>query len=344
MTGLEISKKYYEEFGEPMLREKFPDLLPHIAVGVFGSGSECFGFDDEVSRDHDFDPGFMILIPGEDVVDRKAEFSLERAYAALPKEFMGVTRPTLSPVGGSRRGVIRYEEFFKEKVGALWDGVLGHAASSALGVGHAASDALGASGAPDASGDMDAAAWLLTPSFALAEATNGEIFFDGSGLVSRAREVLKFYPEDVMKKKLAGHLLLMAQAGQYNYMRCIAHGENAAVQLAVIEFARNAMSVAFLLNRAYEPFYKWSFRAMRSLPKLSLIAELLEYLITTDNEGELAHDKYDVIEGIAADIIDELIEQDLTKANCGDLEKHAYSVNDGIAESELRNLHILSGV
>lgn len=338
MTGLEISKKYYEEFGEPMLREKFPEILPHIAVGVFGSGSECFGFDDEVSRDHDFDPGFMILIPGEDVVDRKAEFALERAYAALPKEFMGVTRPSLSPVGGNRRGVIRYEDFFREKIGALYEFAIG--AAGEIGATGAAGEGSANAGATAG----DAATWLMTPSFALSEATNGEIFFDGAGEVTRVRDALAFYPDDVMKKKLAGHLLLMAQSGQYNYTRCITHGENAAAQLAAIEFAKNTMSAIFLLNRAYEPFYKWSFRALRNLPKLSLTAELLEYLITTDNEGDLAQDKYDVIEGIAADVIDELMDQGLTKANCGDLEKHAYSVNDGIAESELRNLHVLSGV
>ena len=313
MRGLEISKAYYKEFGEPMLREKFPELMDKIAVGVFGSGSECFGFDDDVSRDHDFDPGFMILLPGEDIVDRKQEFALERAYAALPKEFMGVKRPAMSPVGGNRRGVIRTQEYFSEKVGAL-------------------------------AGASDAQLWLVTPSFALAEATNGEIFFDGLGDVTRIREALKSYPADVRKKKLAGHLLMMAHAGQYNYTRCIRHGENAAAQLAAIEFAKNTMSTVFLLNEIYEPFYKWSFRAMRELPSLSLTAELLEYLITTDNEGELASDKYDVIEGIAADVIDELMDQGLTKANCGDLEKHAYSVNDGIADSELRNLHVLAAV
>lgn len=317
MKGLEISKAYYKEYGEPMLRENFSEILPHIAIGVFGSGSECFGFDDEVSRDHDFDPGFMILLPGEDVVDRKVEFALERAYAALPKEFMGVKRPALSPVGGNRRGVIRAEEFFSEKVGAL---------------------------AHIAEGGADMMTWLATPSYALAEATNGEIFFDGSGEITGIRSALSFYPEDVMKKKLAGHLLLMAQSGQYNYVRCITHGENAAAQLAAIEFARNTMSAVFLLNRRYEPFYKWSFRAMRQLPKLSLVAELLEYLITTDNEGDLAKDKYDVIEGLAADVIDELMNQGLTKANCGDLEKHAYSVNDGVEDSELRNMHVLAAV
>ena len=97
----------------PMLQEKFPELLPYVAAGLFGSGSECFGFDDELSRDHDFDPGFMLLLPGEDVVDRKQEFALERAYAKLPKEFMGVERPKMAPVGGLRRFAAKMRCRFK---------------------------------------------------------------------------------------------------------------------------------------------------------------------------------------------------------------------------------------
>ena len=83
---------------------------------------------------------------------------------------------------------------------------------------------------------------------------------------------------------------------------------------------------------------------MRRLPKLPLLAELLEYLLTTGNEAETAGEKYDVIESIASDVIAELMEQGLTKAVCGDLEKHAYSVNDGIPDAELRNAHILSAI
>ena len=71
MKGLEIARAYYEEYGEPMLRERFPALMPFIAAGLTGSGSECWGFDDEVSRDHDFEPGFCLFLPGEDVVDRR---------------------------------------------------------------------------------------------------------------------------------------------------------------------------------------------------------------------------------------------------------------------------------
>ena len=117
--------------------------------------------------------------------------------------------------------------------------------------------------------------WLSIPEYALAEAVNGEIFADPYGEITRIRERLSKRPRDVRIKKLAGSLLLMAQSGQYNYLRCLRHGETAAAQLAVVEFVQSAMAAVFLLNDVYMPYYKWSFRAMRALPKLSLTAELL---------------------------------------------------------------------
>ena len=56
MNGLELSRAFFEECGMPMLTEQFSDLMPFLAAGLFGSGSECFGYDDDVSRDHDFEP------------------------------------------------------------------------------------------------------------------------------------------------------------------------------------------------------------------------------------------------------------------------------------------------
>ena len=313
MRGLEIAKAFYHEYGEPMLREKFPEILPFMAVGLLGRGSECLGFDDEVSRDHDFEPGFCVFLPGEEIVDRRTAFLLERAYAGLPKEFMGLRRAVISPVGGARHGVLRTAEFMTDLVGS-------------------------------SDGRLDLTGWMTVPDHALTEALSGEIFTDPYGEVTAIRERLRRQPVDVKRKKLAGHLLLMGQSGQYNYQRCLAHGETAAAQLAVMEFVKSTMSVVFLLNNAYQPYYKWSFRAMRSLPKLSLEAELLEYLLTSDNEPETASEKYDVMEGIASDVIEELMEQELTQAICGDLEKHAYSVNDQIADAGIRNLHVLAAV
>ncbi|MBO5725577.1 MAG: hypothetical protein J6S00_00770, partial [Clostridia bacterium] len=106
MKGLELASSFFEEYGKEMLNTQFADVLPYIAVGLVGSGSECYGFDDEISRDHDFEPGFCIFIPGENVVDRKKAFELERAYAKLPMSFKGFERSRISAVGGNRHGVI----------------------------------------------------------------------------------------------------------------------------------------------------------------------------------------------------------------------------------------------
>ncbi|MCF0137841.1 MAG: DUF4037 domain-containing protein [Oscillospiraceae bacterium] len=309
MKGIEISAAYYEEHGRPMLERDFAELLPFLAVGLVGSGSERYGFDDEVSRDHDFEPGFCIFLPGEDVVDRRKEFLLERAYAKLPKEFMGFRRQPLSPVGGNRSGVIRTSAFYSSAVGS-----------------------------PD--GRLSTEAWLRIPDYALAEAVNGAVWFDGYGEFSAIREYLSAMPEDIFLKRLAGNLLLMAQSGQYNYLRCLKHGEPLAAQLACNEFVNAAMKVKFLLCGKYMPYYKWSFRALRELPGGAELEEKLSLLLLSGDEEA----KYRRIEEIAGIFIAELTDRTLTKATCGDLEKHAYSVNDRIRDSGIRNMNIFSGV
>ena len=190
MNGLELSRAFYEQCGAPMLHEQFPDQEGLIAVGLIGSGSECLGFDDEVSRDHDFEPGFCLLLSGEDRIDRRTAFLLERAYAKLPREFLGVKRPLLSPVGGNRRGVIRLSDFLQARTGTR-------------------------------DGRLNTEQWLRLPEQYLLEVTDGALFWQGDGTFARIRDALAYLPEDVRRKKLAGNLLLMAQAGQYNYPRCL---------------------------------------------------------------------------------------------------------------------------
>ena len=313
MNGLELSRAFFEACGRPMLEERFPELMPYLAAGIFGSGSECFGFDDEISRDHDFEPGFCLFLPGEEIVDRRTAFLLERAYSKLPRTFCGVNRPVLKPVGGARHGVFRTTEFFQKLIGS-----------------------------PD--GMLDLRDWLTIPEQALAEATNGEIYFDSLGEVTRIRSALHFFPEDVRRKKLSGHLLLMEQAGQYNYERCLFHGETGAAQLAAGEFVSSAMSAIFLLNRRYQPYYKWRFRAFRGLDRLAELALPLEQILTTGNDAESAKTKTVLIEQICAAVRAELCAQRLSDAQGDDLERHAYAVNNTIENSELRNLHVLAAI
>lgn len=313
MKGLELSERYFHEYGLPMLRAEFPALLPHLAAGLLGSGSECFGYDDGISTDHDFEPGFCLFLPGEDVIDSREAFRLERAYAALPSEFCGYRRAALSPVGGNRHGVIRLADFLGERTGSP-------------------------------TGELSLREWLHLPEQSLAEVTNGRVFYDGPGALTAARRRLSYFPEDVRLKKLAGHLLLAGQAGQYNYPRCLARGDTAAAQLSVIELVRHTLSVIFLLNATYEPYYKWCFRAARALPILGELAGDLEYLISSGNAGEEGARKQALAEEIAARVA-RAVREDGAAAHTGTaLEGYAHAVNSRIRDGELRNLHILYGV
>ncbi len=308
MKGIEISKEYYKQFGEPMLKKDFPELLSKISVGLCGSGSECYGFDDDISRDHDFSAGFCIFIPDEDLLDRRSAFLLERAYYKLPKEFMGLKRSAVNPAGGNRVGVIKISDFFINKVGS-----------------------------PD--GQLSTNSWLTIPESFLAEATNGEIFYDGAGIITDIRRRLKNMPEDIRLKRLAGNLVMMEQSGLYNYNRCISHGETAAAQLALTEFCKTTLAVAFLLNKTYMPYYKWAFKALRRLQKLGTIYDGLEFLISSDNSQDNIKLKNEIINDISAMVLN--CTKELSNNGSNELSVQASALNEQIKDSEIRNLNIL---
>ena len=310
MKGLELSRLYWLECGLPMIQQDFPELVDKIAAGLCGSGSECYGYDDETSRDHDFEPGFILFLPDEDIIDQKTAFTLEKAYNRLPKEFLGFKRSQVSPVGGNRHGVIKVSDYLKQKTGSA-DGILTDEQ------------------------------WLSIPDEFLAEAINGEIFFDPSGIIKPIREKLSKMPQDIYLKKLAGQLLVMGQSGQYNYLRCLQHDEPEAAQLSAYRFSEAAMKTIFLLNRKYMPYYKWSYRAFNELENLRYLKNYLYYLISTDNSESNRKAKKEMIEAVSLLVIGELKAQGLSEDPSEELEQHAYVLNEKISDANIRNLSIL---
>lgn len=294
-----------------MLEREFGDVASRIAVGRAGHGSECFGYDDDVSRDHDYFTGIQLWITEAD--ERAFGFRLERAYARLRKECPPDGEGTAtgsSMLGDAEDGVTVIGDFYRRH--------------------------LGFPGAP-----QNWRQWLYTPDHAFAEAVNGAVFRDDSGVFSGIRNtILNDMPEDVRRKKIAARAVLMAQSGQYNYMRCLRHGEPGAAALALDEFVRNAASMAFLLNRRFAPYYKWVFRAMRDLPKLGHLSGALTGLLT---EGKSAEENAERIETVCAEIASELRAQRLSDREDVYLEPHAFAVQSGIRDHEIRELHIMEG-
>lgn len=306
MQGIELSKLFYENFGKSMIENDFSEYKDRIAVGLVGHGSECFGYDDDISKDHDFAPGFCLWLTEED--EREIGFRLFRAYSKLPKEYMGVKCAESSAGGSKETGVHTIGGFYSKYTGCQ--------------------------GAPKSWQD-----WLYTPSHYFAEATNGMVFADPLGEFTKIREQIKTgMPEDVRLKKIASCALHMAQSGQYNYKRCIGHGEMGAARFALAEFAKNAAEIVFLLEKRHAPYYKWTLRAMRDLPRLGEMSSELEELILTPPDETL---KIELgIESFSSKIIAEFKRQNITEAGCEYLESHAYSVNNKISDSEIRNLNI----
>ena len=277
ISGLELSKCYYETYGKAMLKEQFPEYADRVAAGLVGHGSECLGFDDMWSKDHDFGPGFCLWLTEEDY--EKVGQKMQEAYEALPKAFMGYPARNTSKRGGGRVGVLSIPEFYEEFTGN--------------------------------------GAWSEMEDEKLAMAVNGAVFDDPLGEFSAIREQLQNgMPFAVWKRRLANAVALTAQAGQYNYGRCKKRNDIVAANLALDEFVREGMRTAYLLNRRYMPYYKWAWRGLENLERLSELKPLFEQVLSSEGERE------SVVEEICARLLEELKRQNLTYGEETFLELH----------------------
>lgn len=262
LSGLALSRRYYEAFGAPMLEQSFPTLLPKLAIGLAGEGSECLGYDDAVSRDHDFGPGFCIWAP-DDLSD--AELArLQESYDALPKTYYGVRRLTQKQAQG-RVGVCRIGDFFYRLTGLHRP--------------------------PETEEE-----WLRADESALAAVCSGAIFRDDSGVFTGYRKNLRQgYPKAVYQRRLAQELGRMAQCGQYNYVRMRRRGQPAVAQLYLAAFCRHTMQAAHLLCGVYAPYEKWLLRSTAALPGFSGLASQIETLLLVPAKiGELTDESHDL--------------------------------------------------
>lgn len=333
MNGLELSRLYYQQAGKPMLEKNFSEYIPRIAVGLVGEGSECFGFDDDISRDHDFGPGFCIWLCKEDYAQIGAE--MQQAYDNLPKEFMGYSARNTSNRGVGRVGVFEISSFYRQFIG-------------------------------NEQPPQSLMRWLYLPEHKIATAINGEVFEDNFGMFTSVRDQLSaYYPEDVRIKKIAARASSMAQSGQYNYSRCMRRGDTVAANMALTEFIKSTISMVYLLNRRYCPYYKWQFFGLKKLNNelghrfvCSGVLNMLDKLSKTEDQSiawqpPFSDDwnpyinRYDkkvvIIENICTLIINELRNQALTDIEDSFLEAHTYRIMSCISDTELRHCHVTEG-
>ena len=126
----------------------------------------------------------------------------------------------------------------------------------------------------------------------------------------------------------------MAQSGQYNYSRMFGRGERVTARIALSEFMKHTMSMVYLLNRTYAPFYKWMHRGMERLLVLPEIRDILSALVDFPAGDERIPQ---TIEMIVALIIAEMKKQGLTSGEDNYLDNHTDKILKSIPEKESRD-------
>ena len=152
-----------------------------------------------------------------------------------------------------------------------------------------------------------------------------------------AEELQKGYPEDIRLKKIAARLMKMAQSGQYNFPRCNKRKEYVASHLALSEFMSVSMSLVYLLNHSYRPYYKWVHRGLLSLPVLGKAAyDKMQRLSVLSLEKDYKEMEW-IIEEFCVDCVKELKKQELTSSSEAFLLLQGPEVLKRIKEPALRN-------
>ena len=148
------------------------------------------------------------------------------------------------------------------------------------------------------------------------------------------------------------------QSGQYNYGRCMRRGDTVAAMLALDEFVRQAISMVYLLNRTYMPYYKWMFRGMENFQILPEVAEKIRELSVMGDTSEMWKPPFPPgwnpyvnqldprvgrIEEICQAVVGELRKQGLTDSRDAFLEAHTWEIMKRIQDPELKKCHVMEG-
>lgn len=308
MQGLQLAKAYFDAYGRTLIEGPLAPYQSVLAAGLVGEGSDCFGFDDAISQDHDFGPGFCLWLP--DALYQEVGRNLQAEYDRLPRTFMGYER-MVSNYGGGRVGVMSLEGFYERFTGLK----------------HPPTDAM---------------EWLRIPEDFLATATNGAVFYDPSGIFTAWRNhLLNFYPDDVMRKKLAAKCAVMEKSGQYNYPRCLKRGDVVAASFACSEFIQAAFGALYLLNGEYMPYYKWWVRGSERFTVLREAVVKLQALAALADTERDGLEKTALIESVCADVANYLCDWGYTNTREAFLQVQGEALMASIRDARLKGLHIL---
>jgi hypothetical protein len=239
LRGIELSERYFRLAALPLLRAHFPHLEGRCAAALcaggldVGCGSEVYGWDDALSRDHNWGPRFFLFLGEEDYLSR-AEALRALLHERLPRTFDGFSiRPTTNQathfhITTPRRNLLAV---------------------------------LGTRTPP-----VTDAQWFAVPEAKMSEYAAGSVYHDPLHMLSDVKRAYAAYPRNVLLKRLAGAVFMTHAAG--NALRCAARGEYASCRAYLDMAVGSVQRAALLLSGRFPPHMKWRARAFRELPGL----------------------------------------------------------------------------
>lgn len=276
MQGIDLSRRFYSDMVAPWLDDNAPGLLH--AAGLIDAGSELLGFDDDVSRDHDWGPRVQIILAPEDFAAHAR--GLVQAFAHdAPEAFLG------EPVA------------WRSRVRAPVSGP-GSASSAGHGLEiHTLASVLERHFALHSLDDIPLKSWLGFAEQRLLAFTAGPIFRDDSGRLSQARERLAFFPHDIWLYKLACQWRRIAEEQAF-VGRAGQVGDDLGSRVIAARLVRDVMRMAFLLERRYAPYSKWLGSAFTRLPLAKSLAPWLDRTLRAEDwvpRGEALAEAYAIL-------------------------------------------------
>jgi hypothetical protein len=257
MQGIELSRRFYDEVVAPWLARDFPGL--EHAAALIGYGSELLGFDDAMSQDHNWGPRVIVLLSEGDfaaLAPRLVAAFLGAAPAVFHGHPMGFhNRPHPSPHRGGALGDDRHGL-------ELW--TLAEALRFWL-------------GGPEPADNL---AWLGLAEQRLLGLTAGAVFHD-DGRLTALRQRLAWFPRDVWLYKLAGQWRRIAEEQPF-VGRTGLVGDELGSRVIAARLVRDAMRLAFLIERRYAPYSKWFGSAFARLPCAGELMPALERVLAAE--------------------------------------------------------------
>lgn len=256
LSGLQLSGRLYSEVVRPILDDAFPHV--EYAAALIGWGSEVLGYDDAVSTDHNWGPRLQLFLAPA-VLAQVGAAILERIDADMPVSFYGRSTRFPIQVPAHQRGLADSSRLSANhnvelhSVPGFFQIYLGHA--------------------PEA--PRRAVEWLLLSEQRLLGVTQGRVFHDGTGELSRAREAFGYYPDDVWRYLLAVQWSKLAEEEAF-VGRCGDVGDELGSRLIAARQMRLMIRLCFLMERRYAPYSKWLGTAFSRLHCAARLSPLFE--------------------------------------------------------------------